>query len=342
MNSSINETSIEASLIGKLPAIQYMYVCLLIPLSLIAVGFNITILMVLKSKEFKAKTFFDYFQLNVINSIILSLVITTSFVGLTKNIFEFTNSYAASFYFCYIYTPLLSTFYMTNSLLEICIVYERCVYFMPSKYNKLKLIHFKKLGILVFLISFLVSFPVFFLVNPGYTDFQTDVNETFCFYFWRISNLSMSSFGKIVTYLMYFFRDILPLIFKLGLNLGSVLLIRGYKKRLEKEKLAFAFKISNPSANHIKEFTNEQCYISRTDRNQTCIAIIVSAFSLFKHAFYIFSYVLLSMEWLEMFNIFFFLALICLTLKHISNFFILYKFSYLFRTKLKKVYTKAF
>ena len=139
MNSSINEASLEASLIGKLPVIQYMYVCLLIPLSLIAVGFNIIIFMVLKSKEFKAKTFFDYFQLNVANSTILSLIIMTSFIGLTNNIFEFTNSFAANLYFCYIYTPLLSTFYMTNSLLEICIVFERCVYFMPSRYNKLKL-----------------------------------------------------------------------------------------------------------------------------------------------------------------------------------------------------------
>ena len=341
MNSSSNETILVASdlfsLIGKLSVIQLMHIYFLVPLSLIAVGFNIIIFMTLTNKEFEAKKFFAYFRLNVINSIILSLIIATSFIGLTKNVFEFTNSYAANFYFCFIYTPLLSTFYLNNSLLEIFIVVERCLYFMPSRCNKLKLINYKILGVVTFLLSFLVSLPLLFLTYPKYKDFEIEINSTFRLYFWEMSNLSMSSVGKMITYLMYFLRDILPLILKLCLNLISVIFIRNYKKRLQQEKLAFALKLTNPSivqTENIRKtkFTNQERYISKRDRNQTYMAIILSVLSLFKHLFYLTAYILISLEEFDLFSIFFSL----LTLKHISNFFILYKFSYLFRTEFKK------
>ena len=344
MNSTLNETSLEAvllDLISKQTLIQYMYVCLLIPLSLIAVGLNALVFMVLKGKEFKTKTFFSYFQFNVINSILLSLVITTSFFCFTKNVFEFTNSYAANFYYCYIYTPLLSTFYINNSLLEILIVVERCLYFMPSRLKKL--IDYKKLGVLVLLISFFVSLPLFFLIYPEYQDFKIGMNKTFRFHFCQMTNFSMSLAGKIVTCLMYFFRDILPLVFKLALNMISVFFIRNYQKILKQEKLAFALKLTNPSIVQTENVrktkcTNEEHYISKRDRNQTYIAIIVSVLSLFKHLFYITAYILISFQLFDLFSIFFFLALVFITLKHISNFFILYKFSYLFRTEFKKYY----
>ena len=95
MNSNSNETALEAdilmNLIGNLPALQYTYVYLLIPLSLIAIVANILIFIVLGNKEFQSKAFFFFFKLNVFNSIILSLVISTSFVGQTKKVFELNN-----------------------------------------------------------------------------------------------------------------------------------------------------------------------------------------------------------------------------------------------------------
>ena len=345
MNSSLNETTSEAdvllNLINKLSALQYAYVYLLMPSSLIAIGVNILIFMVLRSKEFRSKTFFFFFKLNVINSILLSLVIMTSFVGLTKKVFEFTNSYAAGVYSAYFYGPLLSTLYLNNSLLEIGIVIERSLYFMPSKYNRLKLTDFKILGSMAFFLSFAISLPLFFIAQPGYQDFQIDANQTFRLYSWRMSDFSTSLAGKSITYTMYFLRDALPLISNLALNFISVLLIRKYKKRLQNEKLAFAIKISNPSKIQTPnaELRNSECYISRTDRNQTYIAIIVSVLSSFKHAFYILSYILFSLNEVDSFRIIYFLALISIILKHISNFFILYKFSFLFRTKFKKMFT---
>ena len=346
MNSRSNETALEANvlmnLIGKLPALQYTYVYLLIPSSLIASGVNILIFMVLKNKEFESKSFFFFFKLNVINSILLSLVIMTSFLALTKRVFEFTNSYAASVYSSYIYGPLSSTLYLNNSLLEIFIVIERSLYFMPSKYNILKLVNIKKLGTTTFFLSFIISLPIFFIISPGYLDFQVDVNKTVRLYFWQMTNFSMSMAGKIILYTMYFLRDALPLVLNLALNLISVVFIRKYKNRLQREKLAFALKLSNPSINRTlipnTELRDNDCYISRTDRNQTYIAIIVSVLSSLKHVFYISSYILLSINEFDLFNIFYFLALISIILKHISNFFILYKFSFLFRTKFKKMF----
>ena len=346
MNSNLNETTSEAdvllNLITKQSALQYTYVYLLIPSSLIAIGVNILIFMVLRSKEFKAKTFFFFFRLNVINSIILSLVIMTSFVGLTKKVFEFTNSYAAGVYSAYFYGPLSSILYLNNSLLEIGIVIERSLYFMPSKYNRLKLTDFKILGSIAFFLSFIISLPLFFITQSGYRDFQIDANQTFRLYLWQMSDFSSSLAGKSITYTMYFLRDALPLILNLALNFISVLLIRNYKNRLQREKQAFAIKLSNPSSTQTptpnRELRSNDCYISRTDRNQTHIAVIVSVLSSFKHFFYILSYILFSLNELDLFNIFYFLALISIILKHISNFFILYKFSFLFRTKLKKMF----
>ena len=346
MNSSLNETTSEAdvllNLINKLSALQYAYVYLLMPSSLIAIGVNILIFMVLRSKEFRSKTFFFFFKLNVINSIFLSLVVMTSFIALTNRVFEFTNSYAASVYSSYVYRPLLSTLYLNNSFLEIFIVIERSLYFMPSEYNKLKSVDFKKLGTTTFVLSFIISWPIFSIVGPGYQDFQIYANQTFRLYSWQMSDFSMTLAGKSITYTMYCLRDALPLITNLALNFFSVLLIRKYMNRLQKEKLAFAIKLSNPFTTLTQtantDVRNNDRYISRTDRNQTFIAVIVSVLSFFKHVFYILSYIMLSMNEVDLFNIFYFLALVSLIVKHISNFFILYKYSFLFRTKFKKMF----
>ena len=87
-----------------------------------------------------------------------------------------------------------------------------------------------------------------------------------------------------------------------------------------------------------KSFKNpDNCiFISKTDRNQTYIAIIMCVFSLIEHLFYTLSYMMYFLKHFSLANIFYFLALVSICLKYIANFFLLYKFNDLFRSELKK------
>ena len=136
---------------------------------------------------------------------------------------------------------------------------------------------------------------------------------------------------------MYFIRDILAFGIKIILYGLSVHLVRKYINKLKKEKIEFAMKIST-SELHTKSKSvanHEDRYISKTDRNQTRLAIIMCTFSFFENILYVVPFILFFLK-SDLTRLFYYLDILSLSLKHLSNFFVFYRFNYVFRSELKK------
>ena len=71
-------------------------------------------------------------------------------------------------------------------------------------------------------------------------------------------------------------------------------------------------------------------------KNQTYISLIMCIFSILEHLFYIFSYILYFLNEYSDSNIFFYVATLFITNKHLFNILILYKFNSLFKSELQK------
>jgi hypothetical protein len=107
--------------------------------------------------------------------------------------------------------------------------------------------------------------------------------------------------------------------------------------KLKKEKMinaqkASLFTVNNDLGNN---FQNGN-YISKTERNQTYISLIMCAFSVFEHIFYIVSYILYFINEYSISNLFFCVSSLFIVVKQTFNILILYKFNSLFKVELKK------
>ena len=138
------------------------YVYVLVPVSLIAFGLNILTFIILLNKKFNLSIVYSYFRLYIFNSIIISLVLVTTFISNSYRIFSFTNTYESITYGIYVFTPILTVLYFYGNLLDILIIIERTEKYLPAKYRYSKRLEFNKICLTSFIFSILLNFPTFF------------------------------------------------------------------------------------------------------------------------------------------------------------------------------------
>ena len=315
---------------------EAFFIYTLLPLSILSLGLNLISFKILScKKEFGSSPFYGYLRAYALNSSALSLVLTTAPVFIANRTFNFVNGYENIFYGCFFYNPLISTLYLNSTLLEIFIVIERGLYFLPSRFKRFKKVGVRKICILLLALSLLISLPMFFMSYPEYMTIKLDKDTEKRIYYWGVAPFSLSVFGKIITIMMYFIRDILTLVIKIVFNVVLVYLVRKYTNKLKMEKIEFALKISSPELHQNNKNGAQEDYISKTDRKQTLLAIIMCVFSLFEQVLYIVPFFLYFFK-SDLTRLFYYLDMLSLALKHFCNFFIFYKFNYFFRTEFKK------
>ena len=303
----------------------------LLPISLLGSIINLATYLILWRKPFHSSTIFKYLRLNVLNSLILCLILMTRFVN-TVYKFDFTNSYIISIYGNFIYAPFLSIFYLNGNLLDILIIIERIikVYPIPSIIRIIKLKHF---WIFLFVLSLFINIPSFFLTKPAYVDIMLNNSTLVRNYFVKETEFSITKFGKILTYLMFFIRDFITLVVKIWLNVVSIVLI---KKYLSKIGLNSAAKDSVTSTSN--QVSTKKAYMTTVDKNLTYIAIIMSVFSSFENLFFIASYIYIAFSLNQVGLTLYFFSNFIVAIKHISNLFILYLFNNVFREEFYKIF----
>ena len=349
MNSTLNETYHDLEywflMVGQSWIFDYLYVYSLVPFFLIAFGISLLGYLILLKKEFQIGSFYQYMRAYILNGMFLFAILTTTFIPLTKSVFKFTNTYEAIFFGCFFQRPVQYIFYTNSALIETCIVVERLLYFLPARYRRIKMLGFKKFSFFLIIISTVINLPNFFMAYPTSMDVKLDRNTTFRIYYWGSTDFSRTTTAFVLLALMYLIRDILILLVKIVLNIKLISMVRGYIHRIKMEKLAFAQKISSGKELHnnkvLDKPINASGYISKTDRNQTYIALSMCIFSLFNHLFNILALLLYFSKRIDLAGIALYLSLISLGLNHISNFIALYKFKYLFRVELKKSFKIA-
>jgi len=309
----------------------------ILPLGLISFAFNVLTFIILLKPCFFGSVFFSYMKLYIFNGIILSLVSSIFFVSFTYRVFDIGNSYDGILSSLYITTLIQPIVFLYSALLEICIVIERSLYFLSKRLRKIHIIEFNKLIIILFLLSVVVHLPFFFLYVPSYADVQLKQQTRYRIWFINYTDFSFSLFGKILIYAQYLIRDISPLIAKIILNSLLIYLVISYKNKSKKDKI---IKTQMSTVFNLRKQVNitNGNYISKKDRNQAFVSLIMCIFSMFEHILTIVFYMLFFINLCYESNIVYGFATLAITIKQLTNIFILYIFNSLFRTEIQKLF----
>jgi len=305
----------------------------LTPLSIVGVIMNLSAFLILCREQFQKSTIFKYLRYNVLNSLILCLILSSKFVTLSYK-FDFTNTFAAKVYVCYFFAPLLSIFYLNGNLFDIFITIERILQ-VKSQQNIKKIIKLKYFWMFLITISFAINIPNFFVTIPVYNDIIINNSTLIRNYFTKTTDFANSKFGKILTYLIFFIRDIVTLMFKIGLNIKCVIYIKKYFNKIFNRKVAviennISFSTKHPSVNKMTDI----------DRNLTYIAITMSVLSSIENLFFIITYFYLAFDYGQIGAILYFFSNFIIAIKHMSNLIILYSFNSLFKKEFNYIFKR--
>ena len=354
MNSTANLTSNPTNLptyydlefwyfkIGSLFFLDYVIMFILTPISLVAIALNILTFSVLNHKTFKGSAFFTYMRYYSLNNTVLAFFVMTTFITSTKRIFKFTNTYEAYVFGCYIYNPVMEIFYLNSSLLEISMVVERVLFFLPPRYLKFRIAKIRMYCLILFFFSASIGWALSLFFEPGHLVVSLNKNTKYDIYFWKPTVFSKTSLGNIVSYVVYFVRDIFTLMLKIIFNIILVVLARSYVNKIMVENMNFALKISSGSQLHSKKIGSKKDkngkLISKTDRYQAYYAFFMCLFSFFENFFAITSFFFYFFNLPTFSPYLTFLSMFSRVMKHILNFCMFSKFNNLFRIGLKRTF----
>ena len=189
----------------------------------------------------------------------------------------------------------------------------------------------------------LLIFRFFFVYAPAYLDVQLAPDEEFRIYYFGPSKFGSSEIGKIVSYVIYFVRDVLTLALEMGINISSIVLLR----RLIKNKKDMGLKSKQPTTSIELEDIANTCrglresksdILTRANKNLTIMVSIMCLFSAMSHLTFI--YCTVNFFFAQDLNAY----IICdcsnfiILLKHLSNFCIFLLFNRLFRNEVRKIF----
>lgn len=319
-NASFHPLDYWFSLYGYAYITDIITAYLITPVWLVSLFFSMLSFFILLKTPFFSSSFFRYMRLYVANCLILSVVSTTTIISLTRRITSITNTYEAVFYAIYVHWFLTNSLNLFSNCIEICLVVERSLYMLPKSFNRIKLISFRKFFFILFLVCTLVNTSGMFLFQASYADIQLDRNTLFRMWHFSPTSFSYTNTGRILNYLGYLFREILPMVLNIVFNLISICLVRRYvenKKRI------------------IRTATESTASF---DQRQTYISVVMSTLSLLEHVVNVASYVLFFINKYAQSTKFVGFALLIIAVKHALVFFILLFFNGLFRNEFKKMF----
>ena len=241
-----------------------------------------------------------------------------------------------------------------SAVLDVSITLERIFNLKPSL-NKLKKFSYKTVCSCLFVSCLAINFPYYFLYKPTLIYASVD---GYGLYKFSYSEIGMSQFGKVITFLVYFIRDFLTLLLEIILNVVSLILL---KKRMtikrdimsmnHKVELAVV-EINHENHHNLSNLVTDESpkrsksnkidYMSKANKNLTLMVAAMCVLSAIMHMSFINCAVLFSVKLDSTtynYNYYFFSSFF-ITFKHFSNFFFFLFFNHLFFEQLKSTITK--
>jgi hypothetical protein len=279
------------------------------PISFVGFILNLISLKILFHGNFKSIKLFTYFKEYSANSALICFVSLGLFLLTTK--FINFNSYYSMFYFTHIYLPIVTTGYFYGCILDIVIILEH-IFILKNKRNLLgKYKPFRTCAIL-FVICFIINFPFFLAFRPEIKQVFISPNETFNLYFLASTDFGNSVGGKIVLFAVYILRDLITLLLEATLNIITIVLFKKYI--LNKSKLLNRTK--QPKAVISGS-------INKGDQKAVSIVIILSILTILEHSAIIMASIYSNFFVNKLTFTFAAFSSFFVTLKHLSNFFLL-------------------
>ena len=260
------------------------------------------------------KAIYQYLRIHSLNHVFGSLVIAISFVSYSPRYLQFSLTMAARYHRCVLINGA-STLYFFQNVLDVVIALERLSLLVPwLRRFRTKSPHM--LCLLLFLLCSLINSPTYFLAWPkSDAEFYnlTQFTDAYCSHSDFFSTLN----GKTIIFVVFFFRDLLPIVVEITFSVLSVYQLR----RIRVNKLC-----------------GGDAHIAESERQLIVITVYILIVSCASHfvvfLFYLsFAFGLLGVfdGWLS------FLVLFCFSLSFILNFFIIFFYSRVFRDCLKGI-----
>jgi hypothetical protein len=319
----------------------------------IGLALNLISLKVLLNDQFKESRLYTYLRLYLINSSLICLLNIGLFT--TARRYFYPDPYLGPFYHARVYPLLANIGYFYACLLEIIITFDR-ISILTNK-AKLKFLdnHRPLLHCIFLLILCLtVTLPFGLMFSVRSLTARLSSTEIHTFYYLDSSVFFKSNAGKFLSYVQIVIRDLFGLGFQIGYNVYSLHLLKKYlanKVTHFSQNKRGSIKRSKRTINHIDEeelidlknaknaktSINTQ-NISKTITNATMMIFIICLMSAIEHIltmfiiYYASFSVGLNSQTLGIFTT------IAFTLKHSSNFIVLYLYDRNFKRILLELF----
>ena len=202
----------------------------LIPVCVIGVILNLVVFKIIRKEKFRKILIFSFIRVNIINSIFLSLILSTSYLA-SYRVFDYTNTYESFFFTAHFYPYILSLFYIHSNLMDIFTIIERITNFNKNIYQK-KFVQYRNLRLVSLIAVIVINIPNMFICYSTYSDFKINAGTIFRIYYWQSTDFHSSLAGKFIIFSMYILRDIVTLLTKIVLNIVSIRMIRKYFNKI--------------------------------------------------------------------------------------------------------------
>jgi hypothetical protein len=231
---------------GATKFLDYAFPSFYIPFGTLGLVLNIMSYRILLRKEFYTIQLYTYIRIYVFSSVILNFLQTFYSITMTRLLPSVQNTYLGQAYACFVYTPIhnLLTFYKFG--IDLAIIIDRISTLSP-RVKKIYKLNAIQILILIFVIVLVVDFPYFFTFVPNRVNFIYK-NQSIEYYYTDTSSFARSKIGKIVLYIVYFFRHVVTLISEIILDIISNILLS--KHFLNKQKLTKLSRVQSMTVDH--------------------------------------------------------------------------------------------
>lgn len=255
---------------------------------------NTISLVIFLTGKFKSFRLFQYIHIYLINSLIICLLSSFSFIFSSHNLIHWSNTYSAQFFYNYIESPLLDLSYFYGSVLEIYIILDRIYIFVPQLYNLPKPGVYK-VCLVTLLVCVIIDSPSF-MSNTVQPIQLNGPNETI--WLGAKTEFSYSNFGMNLLMVLHVVRTLIIFAIEMILSCLCILLLR----RSIKKKIKFKARFSNRIAvfdrtTPVAGTTRQKSILKKRDESSmvcqqqmTIMVIIICLISSIEHSFVIVSY----------------------------------------------------
>ena len=345
------ETALNAyvSLIG-----EYFWVFVYFPTAVVGFFCNLLSFIIFLQKDFNIKLY-SYFRLVSFVSIVNCLIASVYPFSVVKRM-GFISNFAFLAWQCYFSIPIGSLDYYYCSVLDILILLDRLSTFIQKLRDIYAKVNTRFLCIFSLVICIVINFPNNFVFEPGsielyYYGQNNNTIEMFRMTYALTSQFALSSFGQILTYLVYALRDVVTTLAVIILNIFNLIYLKNHLKKKNKIiKRASIFKThvdqtdqsntgnrkeSNAGLNgNVKKSKTKQ---DNVDRKASIMVLVMCSMTTISNALVISSTIYFYFNMNAAANLFGqFAEYVCL-FKFSSQIFVFYSFNSIFKAKLRTI-----